>query len=1037
MSTTRNSRLAAATLLLGAAAAGSAQASSWVKIHGKHNIHIPKPSLSAVIAPNFNYGSEANLALGDFGATSAIYYREYKWQGDAATGSYAAPGPWQCQDKATLSANSQNLKLTFTDSGRYKYDVVAVMKKFDCDLAGFSADKLIASPVYSSNEFLVIKDDNLNVANASLEQSTATYNGKLSSYDLRLKWQPIDGASSYQLALKKDHVPYYFDVTDSDYRAQLALNNRNYFEVKDQYDQTTSSFTPHTGFGEYNFAVKYCLNNDCSKDINYQGEDLSVKPLAPTAFFDESFDNKTITLDFVADPRTPAFQFVSYYQAPGTTNRIVTTLPITAPDSQTQITSSIANGMLQNYYVRKYIPGKDGIYRHDIVACQDTQGNCQVTKPSNNTLGATVVYQDDQPEGEVDTFIPGSDKITGWARDNDAQSTEVKLLVNGNEIPGLTVTANQARNGSNHGFELTNLATTLSNNGVDINKTMVMDVMVRNMPYAQFKPLQSFSLNGLNSGIPHAVNDAVSVKSGQVNTINVLANDFVTDNYSLSIDSASITQPAHGTVSVKNNLIEYTPSGSSINSDSFTYQAQYTLPDNTVVKSNQATVQLYFSQMLAKDDVVYADWSDTTSNHTSGQITASRSSAKTINHNVLSNDANVSFGDSAVVLQNAQGSNGQFSVNADNSVTYTLTGSVAPTDCTDYQVKKAGGEISNPAKFCVYMSLTPFNDEIGVAANNSANADKNTADIYVLHNDNILVPPGTSKKPFVRQSPGKGTVAIKQASNTLHNNGAYYIEYTPKDGMSGLDTFTYSIQLNNEKPLSKTATVTVSIGELPVKPSYIIADSVSSTAIDMRWSNVHGVSTYELQHTHSTAQQTVGNIHEGSWVTVVNQPNQTTYSLNNPDAGYHYFRVRTCGSQGYDCSSWENSAQIITLPQTPATPTFAGPNRSGHFIVNWSSVGNSLTYRLSSAACTTSCDQLTAADWTTTQLQGKTSQTVTDKTNGTFAYKVRACLSGGHCSPDSAIATITTNGINSKKVFLHTDLLGSPVAESDENGNEL
>ncbi len=1035
---TGNSRLAAATLLLGAAAASSAHASSWASIQGKARVLVPKPSLSAVVAPNFNYGTAAEITLGDFGDTSAIYYRQYHWQGDASNGSYATPSSWQCQDLATLKSNNLNLKLNFSDSGRYKYDVVAVMRNTACDLRAFAAGNLVASPIYSSNEFLVIKDDTLTLADSSLAQSTATHSGKLSSYDLRLKWLAIDGASSYQVALKKDHVPYYFNVTDSDYRSQLLINNRNYYEVKDQYDQATGTFTPYTGFGDYNFSVKYCLNNNCSKDIDYQGDDLTVKPLAPRSFYAETSDNKTITLDFIADPRTPAFKFISYYQAPGATDRVVSTLPLKVPDGQTQTTTTMTGGLPYNYYVRQYTPGNDGKYWHDIVACKDTLDDCQVTKASGSTFGATIVYQDDQPEGEVDSFIPGSDKITGWARDNDAQSTEVKLLVNGIEIPGLTATANQARNGSNYGFELTNLAATLSNNGIDTNKTLAMEVMIRNMPYAEFKPLQSFTLLGLDSGLPHAVNDAFSVQTGQVNTLNVLANDFVTENYSLSIDPASITQPAHGSVSIINNLIEYTPSGSSLSSDSFTYQAQYTLPNNTVVKSNPATVHLYFSQILAKDDVVYTDWSESSSSFTSNGNTAlSRSTSQMISHNVLSNDSNVSFGDVSVVLQSNQGASGQFTVNADNSVTYTLTGSILPSDCATYQVKKGNDEISNPAKFCVYMGMKPYNDSIGVSANSSANSDKSKADIFVLHNDNILVSPGVTKKPFVRMSPTKGTVVIKQAQNSLYNNGDFYIEYTPKDGVSGLDTFTYSIQLNNEEPLTGVATVTVAIGELPVKPSFIVNDAVSGSTIDMRWSNVAGATTYEFQHAYSALQQQVGNLQEVMWQTLSNQANQTTYQLTNATAGYHYFRVRTCGAQGYNCSGWENSAEVIVLPEILDAPTIAGPNSSGHFVVNWQRVDGLISYRLDNATCTTSCDQLAPSDWSGTTIQGSEKQLVKDKTNGTFAYRVRACLSGGHCAADSPMVTVTTNGVNSKKVFLHTDLLGSPVVESDENGNEL
>lgn len=56
---------------------------------------------------------------------------------------------------------------------------------------------------------------------------------------------------------------------------------------------------------------------------------------------------------------------------------------------------------------------------------------------------------------------------------------------------------------------------------------------------------------------------------------------------------------------------------------------------------------------------------------------------------------------------------------------------------------------------------------------------------------------------------------------------------------------------------------------------------------------------------------------------------------------------------------------------------------------------------------------------------------ITGKANGTYNYYVDTCYQT--CTRSNTVAVTVNRG--KKVIFVHTDLLGSPVAETDKNGN--
>jgi VCBS repeat-containing protein len=105
------------------------------------------------------------------------------------------------------------------------------------------------------------------------------------------------------------------------------------------------------------------------------------------------------------------------------------------------------------------------------------------------------------------------------------------------------------------------------------------------------------------NGPPTAANDTVSAFKNTAATLDVLANDTsgTTPASAMTIDSASLTQPSHGTVAVSSDgtKVIYTPATDYTGADSFTYKAKG--PDGQISAAATAnvTVQEFVPSVLS------------------------------------------------------------------------------------------------------------------------------------------------------------------------------------------------------------------------------------------------------------------------------------------------------------------------------------------------------------------------------------------------------------------------------------------------------
>ncbi len=1039
---------------------GNASASSWVPIGtGNNIIFIPVPSLENIEAQPFYYSkSDVVLTLTGFNDTSAIYYQTQTLEnGSWVNLDKSESNPWACHDKAQLNTDNNALNLSFANTGRYRVNVAPAMVNEICDVTAFKAGMLITASPELSNEFMVIDQTTLPTSQASIVQNPLKVDGLYQSYDLRLNWPQFEGTEFYQLTLKKDHVPYYFDITEAEYQSHFGQGKSNYYPIVDEYFADTSTFTPHTGFGQYTFAIKYCFNDQCSKDLDYQGTSLSVKVLPVKDFSAHLIDgyNQVLLLS-EADARSPKIIFSEFFRPesnPGAGTN--SSLPFTVPDTQTRIYGHGRN----NIYYRQFTKNADGRSTFNTRACITNEfSSCSLF--NRYTTEIVINASNTLPSGDVDSYIPDSDQLTGWANDGDG-ITNVKVFVNSQLISSSSgITANEPRNPNEpqNGYTVPGLTAKLNAASINTNEPLNVEVHaqdVGNIVSNTYVKIKSFVIHDFFNASPIAINDAIQASQDGATIINVLNNDSDLENHNLSI--VNNTQPTYGSLVLNaDQTFTYTHiATSTAPSDTFTYQIQ----DELGAASTYATVVLYFSNYVAKDDEVYVDWAtensaSISSNATSfngslsdvqqkgSLITANSGSTgtttKSVDIDILFNDVNANFGSVEIEITNPNTTSGRASINANNTVTYTLTGDLQAKDCFTYNLKKAGVEKSNSAQACIISGAQPNDDHTGVAPNTEK-------DIYVLNNDFMGLNGVGRYKPFIRQQPTKGTVSVysgTQSATAMFGDSDVFIRYTPDAGETGPDSFTYSLKTTNGLPGLATATVYLEIGSLPSGPgNFQISKGPQEDSINASWSSNSSVSSYQLQQHIAKTPTTPSTIEDYQWSTVSDSVSaKSAYTFSGLKNGYYYYRLRACGQVEYACSDWSAVSSLVTVAvtmQVPDKPVITIDNAgNGSYTLTWTAQNNATSHQIQEAFCDNGCDNLTTDQWQqlTPQTQAE-SMPFLNKRNGTWAYRVSACSDLVPCSDYSEAAS--TQVKRRSVIFIHSDLLGTPVAETNKDGDVL
>ncbi len=207
--------------------------------------------------------------------------------------------------------------------------------------------------------------------------------------------------------------------------------------------------------------------------------------------------------------------------------------------------------------------------------------------------------------------------------------------------------------------------------------------------------------------------------------------------------------------------------------------------------------------------------------------------------------------------------------------------------------------------------------------------------------------------------------------------------------------YTYRVRACNDESWACSAysshSSKVTVLNKPGTPSSISTPSQNTDgSISVSWGSSSGqVDEYRLE------QQTGS----GSWTQVLSDTTSTSTNRSLSDGVYH-FRVRACNETG--CSDFKTSGEteIRRKPATPSAPSVPSTS-SGSANVSWSSQTHATYYDVQ--------QRKGSGSWTNAKTGDTgTSETITDLTDGSYQFRVRACNSESwSCSNYSSASSDT------------------------------
>jgi VCBS repeat-containing protein len=446
------------------------------------------------------------------------------------------------------------------------------------------------------------------------------------------------------------------------------------------------------------------------------------------------------------------------------------------------------------------------------------------TKPTHGTVtiganGANIIYTPTANFTGTDTFTYKiSDRATGGLTSTATVSVKVGGLTattdsftvsKGASATTLDVLANDSLGDAPAGSTLTITAVTQGNHGGTValaadNKT------VNYTPASSFQGTENFTytisdghgntstgtVNMTVNGPPTANNDNPTTVFQGTNTLDVLANDVsgTTPPGTLTIDSGSLTQPTHGTVSVSTDgkKIIYTPTGSYTGTDSFTYKAKGTDNQLSQAATVSFTVQPFVASSLA--GFVYFDVNN------NGTKDANELPIVGI---TITLTGTPTAGDTTAVNRTIKtGDDGSYKLDGIAPGSYTLT-ETQPAFVIDGKV--TAGSSGGTAGTNKISSITIGSTATGTTGTNN-NFGERGRDVHTIN----------LRDYFSSNSRNYAQTAFDGSGNELWHtlNGNVWTGYT-NDAFS-LITNKTTIQLQATNTQSQTVTATLAAADLPV-----------------------------------------------------------------------------------------------------------------------------------------------------------------------------------------------------------------------------
>jgi len=270
---------------------------------------------------------------------------------------------------------------------------------------------------------------------------------------------------------------------------------------------------------------------------------------------------------------------------------------------------------------------------------------------------------------------------------------------------------------------------------------------------------------------PTATDDSAKVNKASNVLIDVLANDTGETGETLTIQS--VTQPTHGVAAIESGKVRYTPTASYSGSDSFTY----TISDgNGATKTGTVSVLVNNLPTAATDSATVQQNSN-------------------VSVDVLANDNFApDVGETLAIQAFTQGTHGTVASDSGN-LKYTPTAGYSGTDSFTYTINDGnGGTATATVNVLVNAPPVSVNDLVNVGVDSTVLVD-------VLGNDTTGTDSGETLSIQSFTQPANGVVVLESGQ----------LRYTPNNGYSGPDEFTYTVADNHGGTAVGTVGVTVAV----------------------------------------------------------------------------------------------------------------------------------------------------------------------------------------------------------------------------------
>jgi hypothetical protein len=289
------------------------------------------------------------------------------------------------------------------------------------------------------------------------------------------------------------------------------------------------------------------------------------------------------------------------------------------------------------------------------------------------------------------------------------------------------------------------------------------------------------TVTGSNTN-PVAVDDSASVQQGQSTSISVLMNDSDADYDMLTV--SAVDTPAHGTATINNNSVDYTPTSTYSGIDTFTY---------TISDGNGGTATATVTININGSPVAVDD-------------TATTDEDVPVIIDVLANDSDPDINDTLTIEYPGWSSNGTISITQDNKIQYTPNHAWFGTDFFSYNITDANG---GNGWATVTVTVNHVN-HAPVATDDTGFTQQDMGTyIYPQWNDTDVDNDMLSISDITQ--PTHGTVT----------QDTYSLHYVPTTGWYGVDTFTYTISDGHGG--TDVATVTVTVNGTPIAMADIVS----------------------------------------------------------------------------------------------------------------------------------------------------------------------------------------------------------------------